>query len=217
MKNLKHLFTALLLLYVSMAFAEEVTINGITYDVVTKAKVATVIAKEIGNYSGSVVIPETPKCATPALSYNNGKLVIYCETEGAEFVTDVTCGDIQRFYDSEINFSATYNISVYAIATGYKNSETVNAALCWIENGNIDNETNVINIPATAVFITSRNGELSINCALDGESVEVYTTGGALVGTTTIANGNATIQTALSKGSKAIVKIGDKSVKVIVD
>ena len=58
---------------------------------------------------------------------------------------------------------------------------------------------------------------MSINCALDGESVEVYTTGGALVGTTTIANGNATIQTALSKGSIAIVKIGDKSVKVIVD
>ena len=162
-------------------------------------------------------VPEIKVCATPTISYSNGKLSVECETEGAEFVTDVTCGDIRRFYDSEINFSATYNITVYATATGYENSETVNATLCWIENGNIDNETNVINVPATALFITSRNGELSINCALDGESVEVYTTGGALVGTTTIENGNATIQTGLSKGSMAIVKIGDKSVKVIVD
>ena len=171
---------------------------------------------------GEYIEPEVPEikvCATPVLSYNNGKFVIDCETEGAEFVTDVTCGDIRRFYDSEINFSATYNIAVYATATGYEKSETVNATLCWIENGNgdSDNETNVINVPATAVFITSRNGELSINCALDGESVEIYTTGGTLVGTTTIENGNATIQTGLSKGSVAVVKIGNKSVKVILN
>ena len=59
MKNLKQLFTALLLLCSMAAMAETVTIDDITYDVITKAKVATVITKETGKYSGSVVIPET--------------------------------------------------------------------------------------------------------------------------------------------------------------
>ena len=164
---------------------------------------------------GEVV--ETPVCATPVISYNNYKLIIDCETEGAEFVTKVTSSDFDTFYDAQIDFSATYNISVYAMATGYDNSDTVNATLCWIENGNIDNETNVINIPATAVLITSSNGTLSINCSLDGESVEIYTTSGTFIGTTSIVNGNATIQTGLAKGSVAIVKIGNKSVKVILN
>ena len=173
--------------------------------------------------NGGIVEPEVPEepevkiCATPTISYSNGKIAIECETDGAEFITTVTNMYSKTYYTNIFDLSATYNISVYAMANGYDNSDTVNATLCWIENGNIDNETNVINIPAKAVFITSRNGELSINCALDGESVEVYTTGGVLVGRTTIANGNATIQSSLSKGSVAIIKVGNKSVKAIID
>lgn len=52
----KHLFTALLLLCSTMAFAEEVIIDGIKYNVDTKQKQATVISG--GNYSGDIVIPE---------------------------------------------------------------------------------------------------------------------------------------------------------------
>ena len=159
----------------------------------------------------------TPQCANPTIVYNNGTLSFDCATANAEFVSEITCDDADKYYISSINLSATYNISVYATATGYDNSETVNATLCWIENGNIDNETNVINIPATAVLITSSNGTLSINCSLDGESVEIYTTNGTFIGTTSIVNGNATIQTGLAKGSVAIVKIGNKSVKVILN
>ena len=59
MKHLKQLFTALLLLCTTVAFAEEVTINGIRYDVVTKAKQAKVIAKGTGNYSGNIIIPDS--------------------------------------------------------------------------------------------------------------------------------------------------------------
>ena len=160
-----------------------------------------------------------PKCATPIISYSNGKLVMNCETAGVEFITDVTCSDIKKFYDSEINFSATYNITVYAMATGYENSETVNATLCWIENGDSDenNTTNIITIPAVAVLVTSANGAVTVNCSLEGENVAVYTTDGTLVGSAAITNGSATIQSGLSKGSVAIVKIGAKSVKAVVD
>ena len=166
-----------------------------------------------------IIEPEVKVCATPVISYNNGKLETECETEGAEFVISITSEDINNFYSNSVDLSVTYNISVYAMATGYENSETVNATLCWIENGNGENdtETNVINVPATAVFITSSNSVLYINCALENENIEIYTTNGVLIDETTIENGNAIIQTGLAKGSVAIVKIGEKSVKVILN
>ena len=161
---------------------------------------------------------ETLKCTNPVLSYSDGELVIECETENAEFVTEVTSDDFNKFFSNRISFSATYNISVYATATGYENSETVNAVLCWIENGNGENdtETDIINVPATSVFITSSNGVLYINCALENENVEIYTTTGMLVEKTNIENGNAVVQTNL-RGSAVIVKIGNKSMKVLIN
>ena len=176
------------------------------------------------NYFGHIVtldgeVVETPVCATPVISYNNYKLVIECETDGAEFVTDIKCNDNNRYLNNSIDLSAIYSISVFAMAEGYINSATVNATLCWIENGNGENdtETNVIKVPATALFITSSNGVLYINCALENENVEIYTTNGVLIDETIIENGNAIVQTGLAKGSVAIVKIGNKSVKVIID
>ena len=162
-------------------------------------------------------VTETPKCATPTVLYSNGKLLFECETEGAEFITDVTCSDIKKFYDSEIAFSATYNISVYATATGYENSDIVNATLCWIECECEGDDTGIINIPAKAVLVTSSNGSINISCSLDGESVAVYTTAGTLIATTTIENGTAIVATGLSKGSVAIVNIAGKSIKVAVN
>ena len=67
------------------------------------------------------------------------------------------------------------------------------------------------------MLVTSANGAVTVNCSLEGESVEVYTTDGTLVGSAAITNGSTTIQSGLSKGSVAIVKIGNKSVKVVAD
>ena len=161
----------------------------------------------------------TPKCANPVISYRNGELLFDCQTYGAEFVTKITDSDINTFYSKSISLSAIYNISVYATANGYDNSDTVNATLCWIEcgcNGN-SNGINNIDVSSKSAFITSNNGVITVDCSLEGETVAVYTTNGTAVGTAVIANGSATIQSGLSKGSIAIVKIGAKSVKVVVD
>ena len=188
-------------------------------------------AKAIDNYKtkapwssfGTIVtldgdVAETPKCANPVIEYKNGKIEIDCETTDAEFITTVTNSYTGNYYSNNFELAATYNISVYAMATGYENSETVNATLCWIEcECNDSDDTGVINIPATAALVTSNGGVLSISCQLDGEEVAIYTTEGVLIDTTTIDNGMATIATGLSKGTVAIVKIADKSIKVIID
>ena len=159
---------------------------------------------------------EIPKCAAPQISYSNGKITINCETDSAEFITEITSSDIDKFYNNIIDLTATYYISVYATATGCENSETVNATLCWVDNGEGSNESGVINIPAFAVLITSTNGVIYVSCPFDGERAAVYTTDGILIDECTIDNGTATIEVGLSKGTVAIVKIGEKSVKVVI-
>ncbi len=164
------------------------------------------------------VVPETKQCATPTISYASGKLTFNCETEGVEFVTEITDSDIKKHYDATISLTATYNITVYATKTGYDNSETSTATLCWIDaepkkEGITDGITNV---PARAVMIQSNGGILTIEGADDGTPVSVFDISGVQEGTATISNGSATISTNLQPGSIAIVKIGQKSVKVVM-
>ena len=164
-------------------------------------------------------IVETPKCDNPVIKYNNGEIEIECETTDAEFVTAVTNNYTGNYYSNNFALTATYNISVYATATGHDNSDTVNATLCWIECdcSADDNTTDVINIPAKAVLVTSNNGTINISCALEGEVVELYTSDAMYIGSTTIENGYATIESGLSKGDIAIIKIAEKSIKLILN
>lgn len=70
-------------------------------------------------------IPVTQKCAKPTITYNNGVITFSCETEGAEFVSEVKANDNKKEYDNKIILSNTYTISVYATKPGYDNSEIV--------------------------------------------------------------------------------------------
>ena len=62
------------------------------------------------------------KCATPTISYANGKLEFSCETEDVEFVAKVTSPDMGDYEGSSIPLTTTYLVSVYAKREGYQNS-----------------------------------------------------------------------------------------------
>ena len=68
-------------------------------------------------------IPETPKCAKPEISFVNGKVSFSCATEGVEYISEVTLADTHKYYDSEIQLSQKYKVSVYATKTNYINSD----------------------------------------------------------------------------------------------
>ena len=57
--SLRALFLSLAVLLSLPVLAAQVEIDGINYDLLSKAKQATVIAKSSGKYSGEVVIPES--------------------------------------------------------------------------------------------------------------------------------------------------------------
>ena len=162
--------------------------------------------------------PETPKCEKPTISYENGQLKMSCATEGVEYVTDITDADIKKHYDATISLTATYTISVYATKAGYDNSETATATLCWIDQQpKTEGITNgIANIPAQAVLIQSEAGSIKVQGVDDGTQVNVYSVNGTQAGSAISQSGAATINTNLQPGSIAIVKIGQKSVKVVV-
>ena len=160
--------------------------------------------------------PETPKCEKPTISYENGQLKMSCATEGVEYVTDITDADIKKHYDATISLTATYTISVYAAKAGYLDSDIATATLCWIDAApKTEGITNgIANIPAQAVLIQSEGGSIKVQGVDEGTQVNVYGINGTQAGSAISQSGAATINTNLQPGSVAIVKIGQKSVKV---
>ena len=162
--------------------------------------------------------PESQKCEKPTISYNNGKLTYHCDTEGATCQSTITDTDIKSYSGNEVQLAVTYNISVYATKSSYENSETATATLCWIDKeptteGITDG---VAQIPSKAVLIQSEGGILKVKGIDDGTQVAVYTPDGKQAGSAVCRNGAALVGTNILPGNTAIVKIGEKAVKVII-
>ena len=163
-------------------------------------------------------IPEIEQCATPTISYNNGKLTYHCETEGATCQSTITNTDVNSYSGNEVQLAVTYKISVYATKAGYKNSDVATATLYWIDatpetEGVIDG---IAQIAARPVLVKADNGIITIEGIEDGTNVSIYTTDGKQAGSAIIHDGIATIATSIQSGSIAIVKVGEKGVKVVM-
>jgi hypothetical protein len=169
-------------------------------------------------YEDGTDIPQPKKCEKPNISYVNGQLKFASATDGVEFVSEITDSDIKKNYEATVSLTATYNISVYATKSGYDNSEVATATLCWIDKepqteGITDG---VSQISSRAVLIQSEGGIISLQGVDDGTQVSAYTADGVLAGSATSRNGGALLNTNLRPGTTAIVKVGEKSVKIIV-
>ena len=173
---------------------------------------------EEGNGPGGGTTPTTQKCEKPTISYQNDKLTFSCATDGATCQYSITDTDIKAGSGNEVQLTATYNISVYATKLGYENSETATATLCWIDQQpKTEGITNgIANIPANAVLIQSEGGNIKVQGIDEGTQVNVYSVNGTQAGSAISQSGAATINTNLQLGSVAIVKIGQKSVKVVM-
>ena len=68
-------------------------------------------------------IPEPQKCATPTITYENGKLKFSCETEGVEFVYNITPPSAKAGKGTDISIPTTYKVTVYATKAGYDDSD----------------------------------------------------------------------------------------------
>ena len=101
------------------------------------------------NFKNIVAIHDE-QCATPTISYQNGKVRFACETEGVEFVPTVTCTPNQLQNGNELELGGTFTVSVYAVKEGYDNSDTNTMTINMSQMGdvNADGELNAADITA---------------------------------------------------------------------
>ena len=103
--------------------------------------------------------PETQKCSTPTISYENGKLTFSCATEGATCQYSITDTDIKAGSGNEVQLTTTYKVTVYATKDGYENSDVatkdinVGGGASGIR-GDVNND-GTVNMP-DAMFIVNK-------------------------------------------------------------
>ena len=162
--------------------------------------------------SGDDTKPVT-QCATPSVSYGEGKLMFACETTGAKYHYTITDTDIKSDAQSEngeVSLSAAYNISVYATADGYKASDKAEATLYWV-NANLDTGTNINMVKTRGVVASAHDGIITLSGLDNGEVVKFYATDGKYLGSLVAANGAASYAV---NESLVIAKVGKDSIKI---
>ena len=155
------------------------------------------------------------QCSTPSISYESGKLMFACETTGAKYHYTITDTDIKSdalSENGEVSLSASYNISVYATADGYKASDKAEATLYWI-NANLDNGTNINMVRTRGVVASAHDGIICLSGLDNGEVVKFYATDGKYLGSSVAVNGSTSYAV---NESLVIAKVGKDSIKIAV-
>ena len=167
------------------------------------------------------------KCATPTISYVDGKVELTCKTEGAKVITTTTDCNANKFEEFKFDFIPAYTLTAYATKEKYEDSDEVTLTLCWLpctkehkedegSNEEGEEEDNSITIPSKPVLISTQGGTITVSGLAAGTAVAAYSTAGTELATATATDGTATLATNLEAGSIAIVKIGDYSIKVAI-
>ena len=88
---------------------------------------------EYKTLTGEIV--ETPKCSTPIISIEEGQIKFNCETEGVDFVSNISTTDADNYYDAVLTLTYKYKVTVYATKDGYENSDKASREIVITENG----------------------------------------------------------------------------------
>ena len=158
---------------------------------------------------------ETKKCETPSISIVDGKLIFSCATEGVEYVSEVTCSDVNKYYSNEINLAACYDITVTAMKTGYDNSDVATAKLYWLTSSGSLEGAGINNVSMRGIAIQSAGGFINISGLNNNEKVSFYGIDGKSLGSATAINGTTSF--AAQSGSIVVAKIGKENVKIAVE
>ena len=159
---------------------------------------------------------EKEKCETPTIAFSDGRLTFSCATDDVEYISEVTSADFNKFYTAEVALTACYDISVTATKTGYANSDVATAKLYWLTSSETsDDDTNINSVSKRGIAIQTAAGFITISGLDDNEKVDFYTLNGTALGAARATNGVATFSA--QSGSVLIARIGNESVKIIVE
>ena len=164
--------------------------------------------------------PEGPqKCATPSISYSDGKLQFSCETEGAKCYYTLNNSDVKTgetlAESNNVNLSACYDITCYAKAEGFVNSDVATAKLYWLTSSGSLEGAGINNVSMRGIAIQSAGGFINISGLDNNEKVSFYGIDGKALGSATAINGTTSF--AAQSGSIVVAKIGKENIKIAVE
>ena len=163
--------------------------------------------------------PEDPKkCATPSISYSDGQLLFTCDTEGAKCYYTLNNSDVKTgetlAESNNVNLSACYDITCYAKAEGFVNSDVATAKLYWLTSSGSLEGAGINNVSMRGIAIQSAGGFINISGLDNNEKVSFYGVDGKSLGSATAINGTTSF--AAQSGSIVVAKIGKESIKIAV-
>ena len=161
---------------------------------------------------------ETKKCETPTISFVDGKLTFSCATEGAKCNYTISCPDAASgetsTENSFVTLNAYYDITCYAKAEGYVNSDVATAKLYWLPSSGSLEGAGINNVSMRGIAIQSADGFVTISGLDNNETVSFYGIDGKSLGSAKAMGGTATF--AAQSGSVVVAKIGKESLKIAV-
>ncbi len=160
------------------------------------------------------------QCSTPTITYSDGELQFTSATDGALYHYTITDADIKSdaySEDGKVQLTAAYNITAYATADGYKQSEKATAVLYWLKsNATLDDgtSTNINQAKTRGIVATAHDGIITLSGLDNGETVRFYSADGKQIGAAKAINGVAS--QAVSSASLVIAKISGQAIKIAV-
>lgn len=163
--------------------------------------------------------PSLEKCEKPSISYENGHLYFTTLTDGAEIKSTINSPDFGTNSGNDISLTGTYNITAYATKSGMEDSDVTTATLVWLTaklEQNVPTSAKAIEVPSIPVLITSNGGMLTVTGIEEGTEVSAFSADGKKIDSVYSTSNTVTLNASSVLGNIAVVKVGDKSVKVMV-
>lgn len=161
--------------------------------------------------------PQITQCETPVISYQDGEISFSSSTEGAAYYYTIKDADVvsEKYTSGIVPLFASLDVSVYAIAEGYLQSETATATLHWL-NGTLDNSSSVQMLHANKrpILVSVAGGTIKIKGLEEKECVAFYSSNGNYLGQADSEDGEVTFS-AISSGI-VIAKINDQNIKILM-
>jgi len=166
------------------------------------------------NYIVEMSGSDDKKCATPTLSYSNKELKYACDTNGATIHETIKCSDAaSTTFTGSHKLNAVYEISAYATADGYSQSETITAKLFWVDGSLESSNISGVRANARGILVQSDGDFLTVSGLTENEQVILYEISGTRLDAAKSVNGTATF-TIKKTGKVVVVKIGNDAIKV---
>ena len=138
--------------------------------------------------------------------------------DGAFAGTDIST--VISLIKNPFNVSEPFSAKTYINATLYVpvgTKEKYEATDGWKDFLYIEELTNDISqIPSRSMQIQSQDGIITVSGVDHGSKISVYDASGKMVGSTKVKDNQASLATNIKKGEVAIIKIGEKTMKIVM-